>query len=161
MENLHNFFETQSILNQYHQKKTLPYGMNEMFNLVKDVDSYKNFLPWIFESKTFDHHDNYFTGELTLNYKGFSKSYKSRVICERVIDECTIKTLAIDGPFKFLRSTWVIKHISEKQCELDFFVEFQFSNRLYEKLFLNIFEMTTLQTMDAFETQAQTLYKKK
>ena len=45
---------------KHRERKTVPYNKDQMFNLVSDIDSYKEFLPWCNDSKIISregHHD--------------------------------------------------------------------------------------------------------
>jgi ribosome-associated toxin RatA of RatAB toxin-antitoxin module len=139
--------------NSYQKTRLLPYKMNDLFHIIKDVDRYHEFLPWIIDSKTFDHSTHVFTGLLVLSYENMTLSYQSRVLWGLNEKDAYVKALAIDGPFKSLETNWCMKNKID-HTELAFSVEFEFSNILYQKIFNHLFQGMAQNMMDAFEKRA-------
>lgn len=133
--------------------------MNGLFHLIKDVDLYHEFLPWIIASKTYDHKEHVFTGELVLSYKNMELAYQSRVLYQYHDKEAYVKALAIDGPFKNLETKWVLKNKIDHTA-LTFSIEFEFSNMIYQKIFNHLFQGMVEDMMDAFEKRATFLLGK-
>ncbi len=145
--------------------KTLPYSANQMFDLVMDVEKYPQFLPWCLAAKITKRFDEkHFEGDLVINFKGFSQKYSSDVKAFDTSDgTLLINVIAIDGPFKNLVNSWKFKNISGKNisggCEIEFFIDFEFKSIILGKMIGMIFEKATSKMIDAFETQAKSIYK--
>lgn len=142
--------------NSYQKTHKLPYEMKGLFHLIKDVDCYREFLPWVITSETYDHDVNIFTGKLTLSYKNLELSYQSRVLYQCNDRDASVKALAIDGPFKNLETTWLLTEKTD-YTELSFSVEFEFSNILYQKIFNHLFHDMAQNMVDAFEKRAASI----
>ncbi len=136
--------------------RKLPYAMKDLFHLIKDVDCYWEFLPWVIRSETYDHDINIFTGKLTLSYKNIELSYQSRVLYHCNDNDASVKALAIDGPFKNLETIWLLTEKTD-YTEVSFSVEFEFSNILYQKIFNHLFQDMAENMMDAFEKRAASI----
>jgi coenzyme Q-binding protein COQ10 len=147
-------------MHHFECQKKVPFSKKEMAHLILDVENYKNFLPWIIESKVQNKQEKCFEGLLIFSYKGIQKGYTSRVIFEECEDDIYIKAIALDGPFQSLKSIWKISPDGDGQSLLNFSIDVTFSNFIYEKLFLNLFSQATEKTILAFEQQAFVLYRK-
>lgn len=140
--------------------KTLPYSLKQMFDLVMDIEKYPEFLPWCLAAKiTNRFSENHLTADLVINFKGFTQKYSSNVTGKETPDRALIiDVVAIDGPFKNLINSW--KFVDQNnQCQIEFFIDFEFKSLILEKMIGLIFEKATNKMIDAFETRAQLIYK--
>lgn len=135
-------------------EKEVPYSADKMFHLIKDVESYDQFLPWILESKTSNHGDGFFTGTLTIAYKQFKHTYDSRVVYNE--EAGTVKSLALNGPFKTLSSNWEIKP-TPLGSFIRLHLRVEFDNFLYKTILTPILKSEAENMIDAFEKRAELL----
>lgn len=143
--------------NSYQKEIVLPYSMKSLFDIVKDVDRYHEFLPWIAASSTYDYGKNFFTGRLSLCYQGISQTYQSRVVHDINNQDAFVKALAIDGPFKLLQTAWYLKATDQKQTHVAFYITFEFSNTFYQKIFDRFFVDMSQDMIIAFQKRADVL----
>jgi coenzyme Q-binding protein COQ10 len=90
-----------------------------------------------------------------ISFKVFREKFGSRVTLwpeRRVID-----TDYLDGPFKYLRSQWSFAP-DGKGCRVDFWVEFEFRNRILQSVIGVVFNEAMNRVVRAFETRAKALY---
>ncbi|XVN40624.1 MAG: type II toxin-antitoxin system RatA family toxin [Rickettsia endosymbiont of Argas persicus] len=139
----------------FEQTKILPYKPQQLFNLVWDIKSYPRFLPWCTASRIISENNEETIAELVIQLKGFSESYRSKVIKE-VTEDGTyyIHTTAISGPFKYLKSSW--QFIScELGTKLKFSIDFEMKSLILEKLIGSYFIKATEKMILAFEKRAE------
>ncbi|MCZ6902423.1 MAG: type II toxin-antitoxin system RatA family toxin [Rickettsia endosymbiont of Ixodes persulcatus] len=139
----------------FEQIKVLPYKPQELFDLVWDVKSYPKFLPWCVASRIISE-DNYeIIAELVIQLKGFSEKYNSRVT-NAITDDgiYLIDTVAISGPFKYLKSTWQFVPRTAG-TELKFFIDFKMKSVILDKLIGTYFTKATEKMIVAFEKRAK------
>ena len=145
------------------ETKILPYSAKQMFDLVMDIEKYPDFLPWCLAARiTKKHNENFSNGQLeadlVISFKGFSQKYSSDVRSSKTKDgEFLISVAAIDGPFKNLVNAWEFKDING-ECEVKFFIDFEFKSLILGKMIGLIFEKATSKMIDAFEKRAQTIF---
>lgn len=141
--------------------KTLPYTAKQIFDLVMDVEKYPQFLPWCLAAKITNRiNDKHFEADLVINFKGFSQKYSSDVRASQTIDgEYLISVAAIDGPFKNLVNGWDFKDLPNGNCEIKFFIDFEFKSIILGKMIGMVFEKATSKMIDAFEARAKSIYK--
>ncbi len=143
----------------HREKRVLPYTVQQMYDLVADIGSYPEFLPWTsaarIRSRT-DHGDHeVIEADLVISFKVFRERFGSRVTLwpeKRKID-----TEYIDGPFRYMESTWAF-HEAEDGCEVEFFVDFEFKNAILQGIIGVVFNDAIRRIVRAFERRAADLY---
>ncbi|MDP2193487.1 MAG: type II toxin-antitoxin system RatA family toxin, partial [Alphaproteobacteria bacterium] len=105
--------------------KILPYPIQPLFDIVRDVDRYCEFLPGIESAQTYDHHESGFTGKLTIGYKMISQSYQSHVTYGMDNQTAFVHSNAIDGPFHHLISKWDLRSLSPNSTEITLTLDFK------------------------------------
>ena len=88
--------------------------------LVADVNSYPQFLPWCsaarIHSRNFIENNEVLEADLVISFKVFREKFGSKVTLIR--SENQIITEYIDGPFKRMHSKWAFKSVNK--CEVSF-----------------------------------------
>ncbi|MEM9854220.1 MAG: type II toxin-antitoxin system RatA family toxin [Pseudomonadota bacterium] len=141
------------------ETKRLPYTRDQMFNLVADVASYPRFIPWCaaarIRSKEPWGDGQLMLADLVISFKVFRERFGSRV--ELFPDAHHINTEYIDGPFKYMKSTWSFDE-AEGGCDINFFVDFEFKNAVLQGLIGVFFNDAMQRIVRAFERRADELY---
>ena len=147
------------------EKRHIAYSAQEMYDLVADVASYPAFLPWTAAARVrsrvpFTNADGFggevMEADLVISFKVFRERFGSRVTlfpCER-----RIETEYLDGPFKYMKSTWRFTDAPGGGCEVDFFVDFEFRNALLQGIIGLVFNDAMQRVVRAFERRAVALY---
>lgn len=148
-------------MTRHQETRQLPYSADQMYQLVADVGRYPEFLPWNsaarIRSRTPDDQGReVMEADLIISFKVFREKFGSRVILDA--ENRQIDTQYIDGPFKFMRSTWKFRDRPEGGCEVDFFVEFEFRNALLQGVIGVVFNEAMVRIVRAFEKRADDLY---
>ena len=142
------------------ETRKLPYSAQQMYDLVADVASYPQFLPWTAAARIrsvtpqVDGSD-IMLADLVISFKVFRERFGSRVVLWPT--ERRIETEYLDGPFKYLQSTWAFAE-AEEGCKVSFFVDFEFRNKLLQSAAGLFFFDAMQRIVRAFETRAHVLY---
>ena len=146
----------------HNEKKKLSYTAQQMYNLVADVASYPEFLPWCAAArvKSVLPKDNtqVISADLVISFKVFRERFESRVVLNN--DELFIDTEYVDGPFKHMVSTWKFEDLQDG-CTITFFVDFEFKNMILQSIIGLVFNEAMQQIVRAFESRADVLYSTK
>ncbi len=138
----------------------MPYSAQQMFDLVADVASYPEFLPWCaaarIRSRTPEGGAEVMLADLVISFKVFRERFGSRVTLHE--DARKIDTEYLDGPFKFLKSTWRFDDI-EGGCQVDFYVDFEFKSKILQGVIGVVFNEAMQRIVRAFEDRAAALYR--
>jgi coenzyme Q-binding protein COQ10 len=125
-----------------------------MFDLVADVKSYPEFLPWVSAMRVRADSDTETLADMIVGFKGLRETFTSKV--DKVRPE-TIHVEYIDGPLKYLHNDWRFRPEPDG-CAVDFTVDFAFKNRVFEMLAGQVFGAALRKMIGAFETRADALY---
>ncbi|QOL79959.1 type II toxin-antitoxin system RatA family toxin [Pseudooceanicola spongiae] len=141
------------------ETRNLPYGAQQMYDLVADVGSYPKFLPWCAAARIRDvtpmgDHE-VMEADLVISFKVFRERFGSRVTLWP--EAMKIDTEYLDGPFRYMKSTWAFRDV-EGGCEVDFFVDFEFKNAVLRSIIGVVFNEAMQRIVRAFERRAAELY---
>ncbi len=143
------------------EKKIVPYSKEQMFDLVSDIDSYKEFLPWCNDSKIISRKKNnpdkeVLTADLEIGYDQFVYTYRSEVHLSNDKDYIYVKN--VDGPFHYLKNKWNFTEINESSCEIEFEIDFELNVSFFDILMKKFFDLAFKKMVDAFLNRAQEIY---
>ncbi|HRK41896.1 MAG TPA: type II toxin-antitoxin system RatA family toxin [Gemmobacter sp.] len=144
---------------RHHEKRLLPYRADQMYALVADVASYPKFLPWTAAARIRSRKPiaggEVMEADLVISFKVFRERFGSRVTLWPEAQK--IDTEYLDGPFKFLKSTWAFRDV-DGGCEVEFFVDFEFRNAILQGIIGMVFNEAMQRVVRAFEARAASLY---
>ena len=142
------------------EKRIMPYTAKQMYDLVADVETYPDFLPWCAATRirkvTKDSHKTIIEADLIIAFKVFRERFGSRVTLKT--EKFSIDVEYLDGPFKYLNNHWIFRDV-DGGCEADFFVDFEFKSRVLQALIGVVFNEAMQRIVKAFEMRADDLYK--
>ncbi len=122
------------------------YKSEDLFNLVADIESYPQFIPWIVGARIKKREEKILLAELLVKYKIFRTSYVSKVIL--IPKEKIIVELA-DGPFKYLINEW-----SFEQNMIKFMLDFELKSNFLNDLVSEELEKYSERIMQCFIQRA-------
>ncbi len=138
----------------------MPYSADQMYALVADVESYSEFLPWCAASRIRQRRQTddgeVIEADLVISFRVFRESFGSRVTLRP--EQRSIDVEYLEGPFKYLNNHWHFEPVSESECEVDFFVDFEFRSRVLQSLIGVVFNEAMRRIVRAFEQRAAALY---
>ncbi len=144
------------------EKRVMPHSADQMYALIADVPRYPEFLPWcagarLRETKPLPGGEGEVMDiDLIISFKVFREKFGSRVTLRPEAREIQVDYL--DGPFRYLRNHWKFEPRGETECEVDFFVDFEFKSAILQKLIGFVFFEAMQRVVRAFEKRAEQLY---
>lgn len=134
-----------------------------MFDLVADIESYPQFLPWNSAARIRSRDmrpdgTEEIAADLVISFKVFRERFGSRVVLWPQAEPLRIDTEYLDGPFKHMRSGWTFTDRPGGGCHVEFFVDFEFKNMILQKLIGVVFHEAMVRIVRAFEARAKVLY---
>lgn len=143
----------------HHETRKLPYTAQQMYDLVADVESYPEFLPWTAAARIRERREvpegEVLEADLVISFRVFRERFGSRVTLRP--DDMKIDTEYVDGPFRHMLSNWAFRPSGEG-CEVTFHVDFEFRNRLLQSAAGMFFNDAMQRVVRAFERRAAELY---
>jgi len=140
---------------KHNETRSLPYTREQMFDLVANVAVYPEFLPWVSAIRVRSDSDTEMVADMIVGFKGIKESFTSRVEKHR---PDAVRVDYLDGPLKHLHNQWNFRDDGKGRVLVDFEVEFEFKNRLFEMLAGQMFDKALRKMIGAFEARAATLY---
>jgi len=137
------------------ETRNLPYTPDQMFDLVAGVERYPEFLPWCLASRITRRESNVFYADLVIGYKLVRERFSSRVTVSRP-DHIHVEYLS--GPMKYLSNHWRFIREQDGSCTIDFYVDFEFKNVVFQKLAGVFFNEAVRRMVAAFEKRAADIY---
>jgi coenzyme Q-binding protein COQ10 len=137
----------------------------EMFELVADVEKYPLFLPLctglkIRKRAQDEQGREVLTADMSVGYRAVRETFTSRVVLDRAPME--IHVTYIDGPFSKLDNRWTFRDVENgagaKSCDVLFFIDYEFRNRMLGVLMGGMFETAFRRFAEAFERRADIVY---
>ena len=131
------------------------YSAEQMFNLVEDVESYPDFLPWC-EKTRIEHRDLQRTiATLHIGYRGVKANFTTENEKEAPV---LMRLKLRDGPLKRLDGVWQFKPLAENACKVIFQLHYEFPNALMDKMAGPVFAHIGDSMVDAFTRRAAVVY---
>ncbi|MBM3549451.1 MAG: type II toxin-antitoxin system RatA family toxin [Alphaproteobacteria bacterium] len=138
------------------EKRLLPYTPEQLYRLVAEVERYPEFLPWCVAARIRKREGDTFWADLVIGFKMIRERFTSQV--KLAPDERRIDVAYTDGPFRYLNNHWIFNPVGDGQCEIDFYVDFEFKNRMLQGLMHVLFDEAVRRMVNAFEARARALY---
>ncbi len=135
------------------------YSAGKMFDLVNDVEAYKEFLPWCSSVEILDRDELTLHAALGIDYKGIKQRFSTRNRTDRPVAEKagSIGMSLVDGPFRVLDGRWEFKPLGEGACKIEFSLHYEFSSKLLERILGPVFSHIANSFVDAFVKRAEFL----
>ncbi len=131
------------------------YSAREMFDLVDDVDRYKEFLPWCSDSGILWQEGDERKAFITISKGGISKSFST---INRVQLGKMLEMRLVEGPFRRLDGYWRFQDLAENASKVSLDLEFEFSSSLVRMAFGRVFDQLANRLVDAFVQRAASVY---
>ncbi len=144
----------------FQSSRTVEFTPDQMFDLVADVEKYPEFLPLcealkIRRRSMLDDQREVLLADMTIGYKAIRETFTSRVTLERAVFKILVEY--VDGPFSHLENRWVFRGEGSTTV-VEFFIDYQFKNRMLGMLMGAMFDTAFRRFADAFEARAKVVY---
>ncbi|MCH1918989.1 SRPBCC family protein [Shewanella sp. A3A] len=131
------------------------YSAQQMYDLVNDVESYKEFLPGCVGGKVLEFDGRTMVASVDISKAGISKTFTTR---NQVVDGKSIELKLENGPFRHLNGSWKFIELTEDACKVEFELDFEFSNSIVGMAFGRVFKELVNSMVSAFTARAKEVY---
>ena len=134
----------------------VPFTAGQMYDLVNDVASYPEFLPWCKASRILgDPSPAERVASLSIERGVLRSEFTTRNHLQK---DAEILMQLVEGPFRSLTGRWQFTPIGDRGSRVSFRVEFEFRNPLTAVAFNTVFESLCGTIVDAFVARARKSY---
>ncbi|SDS23972.1 type II toxin-antitoxin system RatA family toxin [Bradyrhizobium canariense] len=148
---------------RFSSKRRVRHTAPQMFDLVADVERYPEFVPLcqalkIRERTPQPDGTEIVIADMTVSFKLVRESFTSRV----TLDRPNLKILVeyLKGPFSNLENRWTFEPKSDADCDVGFFLSYEFKSRMLALLMGTMFDAAFARFSAAFEKRADVVYGK-
>ncbi len=138
------------------QKSALvKFSAQDMYNLVDDIESYPDFLPWCSGSRIICRTPEMVEAELMIAKGGFNKSFTTRNKLEPGV---RISMSLVKGPFSYLQGSWRFIPLREDASKISLDLEFEMAGKLANLAFGTVFNQICNTMVSSFTQRAKQIY---
>lgn len=132
----------------------VPHPAGRMFQLVDDVESYPDFLPWCSASKVLERTDTLTRARLEIDYQGL----KSRFTTVNTKHAPRRMDLELEeGPFERLKGRWTFTPLGDEGSRVELKVDYELASRSMDRLLAPVFGHIMETLVDRFVARAESL----
>jgi len=128
----------------------------DMFELVCDIESYPDFLPWCSAAKVDESSETHQVASVTINQVINQSEFSTRNALQT---DQSITMELVDGPFKHLTGTWQFKPLGDSACRVQLDIDFEFASPMVGRLISPAFNKVCDSLVNAFLKRADELGK--
>ncbi len=148
---------------RFSSKRRVHHSALQMFDLVADVERYPEFVPLcqslkIRERTPKSDGTEIVIADMTVSFKLVRESFTSQVTLDRPNLKILVEYLR--GPFSSLENRWTFEPRSETECDVGFFISYEFKSRMLALLMGSMFDAAFQRFAAAFEKRADAVYGK-
>ena len=149
---------------RFSSKRRVHHAAPQMFDLVADVERYPEFVPLCQSLKIRERKQNpdgteVVIADMTVSFKLVRESFTSKVTLDR--PNLKIMVEYLKGAFSNLENRWTFEPKSETECDVGFYIAYEFRNRMLATLMGAMFDAAFQRFAAAFEKRADAVYGKK
>lgn len=133
----------------------LPVSAQVLYDLVNDVASYPQFLPWCDSSEVLEVSAEQMIARLNIAKGGVNQSFVTR---NALVPGERIEMSLVEGPFSRLNGVWHFKALGEHACKISLDLSFDYAGTLAKATLGPLFNQAANTMVDAFCQRAKQLY---
>jgi coenzyme Q-binding protein COQ10 len=137
------------------ERHHLPYVPEQMFDLVADVESYPDFVPWLLAAHIRERHGDTLLVEMTVGTTLLRRRFGSTAQLER---PHRISIMSHDALFERFAQVWTFEAADDGGTNVTYHVDFQFRSRLLQAIMGARFADMAGTMLSAFRRRARSIY---
>lgn len=143
-------------MTKIHRSALIRFPAPWMFDLVNDIESYPEFLPWCKSSEVLLRRNGLVEARLGIARNGIRKSFTTRNTFQ---NKDSLRMSLIEGPFKRLEGLWTFQPLREDASKISLDLDFEIAGRLADIAFGPVFSQICNSLVGAFTQRAKDLYQ--
>lgn len=141
-----------------HKSVLIWYSPQEMFDLVTDVPSYPQFLPWCDHAAIRSREADAVLAEVGIAFAGVHKTFVTRNTHE---PGRRVTMALVEGPFSQLDGDWHFHPVgdgTQRACKVELELHYGFNSRALAALVGPVFDRIAASLVEAFVARAEKVY---
>ncbi len=133
----------------------LPYSAAALNDLINDVLSYPQFLPWCSASEILEENDECMRAALVIAKGPLSQRFVTK---NTLVRNEKISMALEEGPFSHLQGVWEFKPLGETACKISLDLKFDYAGPIIKATLGPLFTQAANTMVDAFCQRAKVIY---
>lgn len=133
----------------------MPYAAQAMYQLVADVETYPDFLPWCRKARIRHTGNHEVEASLEIARGPVRKTFTTR---NRMREGSSICMSLVDGPFRHLQGQWTFTPLGKEGSKVELHLEFDFSSKMLHSTVGPVFSHIAETMVSAFCKRAHEVY---
>lgn len=133
----------------------VPYSAQEMYDLVADIESYPQFLPWCGGARIIARDETSTLATIDIAYRAFRKGFTTR---NRLQPGEAIEMRLVEGPFKELFGRWRFDTLAGGASRISLDLDFEFASTVTALALGPAFTHIANTLIDSFKSRAAAVY---
>ena len=142
-------------MKQVSRSALVPYSAEQVFDVVNDVRSYPEFLPWCDRTEVISESDTELVARLFASRAGISQSLTTHNHMQR---PDYIQLGFVDGPFREFSGRWGFTPLGDAGCKVELKLRFEVVSRFTGFALGKVFEQSSDTMVDAFCARLDVVY---
>lgn len=126
-----------------------------MYDLVNDVESYPEFLPWCRSATVHERDEQQVRATIEIAKGAINKSFTTRNL---LFAPQRIELHLLDGPFRRLEGAWRFETLRENASKVTLDLDYEFSSRILGMVLGPVFGQIADTLVEAFSRRAHQVY---
>ncbi len=141
---------------QVQKSALVKFSAQQMFELVNDIASYQDFLPWCSGSRILKKEGEIVEAELQISKAGFNKTFATRNTND---GGGKLFMTLLDGPFSSLNGVWDFMPLREDASKISLDLEFEINGKFASLAFGAVFNQICNTMVSSFTERAKQIYE--
>lgn len=133
----------------------LPYPARALYDLINDVASYPQFLPWCSGTEVLESTETRMRATLKVGKAGIKQQFTT---CNHLVPGESITMQLESGPFRALHGVWTFHVLNEEACKITLDLSFEYSGALVKATLGPLFNQAATTMVEALCQRARALY---
>lgn len=142
-------------MNTVNRSALVPYSTAQMYELVKDVESYPHFLPWCSGARVHELFKDGVVASIDVSKGVLRQSFTTR---NRFVENSKISMQLENGSFSELKGAWSFVDVGTEGSRVSLYLQFDFSSTLARVTIGSVFHKIADRLVDAFVERSQVIY---
>lgn len=135
----------------------MPYPVQFMYDIVNDVESYPEFLPWCGDVKISQLDNSSMEASILMRGAGLNHWFKTR---NSMVPGQSIEMELVEGPFSKLEGLWSFTPIDSDGSKIELMLQFEMKQGLASTLIAPAFSRIANTMVDSFCERARDRYER-
>ena len=134
-----------------HKEEDINIDIETIFNLINDIKSYPNYLPWCTKSEVTEESTDIIIGKIFISKSFINWNFSTKNIIKT---NESISLELVDGPFESLTGKWLFSSINQFNTRVSLDIDYEFKSSIIELSIEPIFSSIMNSILKSFVQEA-------